>query len=213
MTILNLVDKRFGRLTILARAGNTKRGGPTWFFRCDCGKEGTTASNSLFRRKRPKAHCSDRCSLKPKTYREWDTPEYKAYRGMKYRCYNRNSDRWHLYGGRGIKVCDRWLGCYNNFLADMGRRPLKTSLDRINSNGDYEPGNCRWATIYEQNGNRIFRDRMRLAFGETLPLIVWAHRYNISVFTLYFRLRRGLSLEEALTKPLLNRRSVSKDSD
>lgn len=81
------------------------------------------------------------------------TPEYRSWRSMLNRC-NRASDiSYPLYGGRGIKVCERWLS-YENFLADMGRRPPKTSIDRINTNGNYEPANCRWATSVQQMNNR-----------------------------------------------------------
>ena len=75
---------------------------------------------------------------------------------MKHRCSNSNHKKWNLYGGRGIKVCDRWLGDdgFKNFLDDMGERPKGMTLDRINNDGNYEPTNCRWATLSEQNKNR-----------------------------------------------------------
>ena len=73
---------------------------------------------------------------------------------MKDRCYNPNYKGFPRYGGRGIKVCDRWRDSFENFLADLGERPLGRTLDRINNNGDYEFGNCRWATKSEQNYNR-----------------------------------------------------------
>ena len=74
---------------------------------------------------------------------------------MKERCRNPKHNRFHRYGGRGIRVCDRWLDSYENFLADMGRKPSPThSVDRIDNDGHYEPGNCRWATDAEQRANR-----------------------------------------------------------
>ena len=74
---------------------------------------------------------------------------------MKDRCYNQNNPAYHNYGGRGIKVCDRWLHSFGNFLDDMGKRPDSSySLDRIDNNGDYEPDNCRWTTSEEQGRNQ-----------------------------------------------------------
>lgn len=78
-------------------------------------------------------------------------PEYSVYYNIKTRCYNSNRRGWHNYGGRGIKVCDRWLESFHNFYEDMGSRPSpKHSIDRVDPNGNYEPDNCRWATSKEQ---------------------------------------------------------------
>lgn len=81
------------------------------------------------------------------------TPEYLAWAGMIQRCTNPNNSKWEHYGGRGIKVCERWYD-FVNFYADMGSRPGGLTLDRINNEGNYEPENCRWATVGEQNANR-----------------------------------------------------------
>jgi hypothetical protein len=83
------------------------------------------------------------------TYRTWDK--------MKARCNNPSELNYYLYGGRGIKVCERWM-IFKNFLDDMGEKPKGRSLDRIDGNGDYKPGNCRWATPAEQNANRVTHD-------------------------------------------------------
>ena len=82
------------------------------------------------------------------------TPEYKAWLGMKERCYNKNHTNYKDWGGRGIKVCKRWINSFPNFLKDMGRKPKGTLLDRINNNGNYTPKNCRWATMQQSNKNR-----------------------------------------------------------
>jgi hypothetical protein len=80
--------------------------------------------------------------------------EYSSWDAAKDRCYRPLSKKYALYGGRGIKMCERWRASFLNFLSDMGPRPPGTSLDRLNNDGDYEPGNCRWATPMEQRHNR-----------------------------------------------------------
>ena len=81
--------------------------------------------------------------------------EYRSWYNMKHRCYYPQDKRYSRYGGRGIKVCERWLQSFTNFLSDMGRKPTpKHTLDRINNDGNYEPGNCRWVTVRENNYNR-----------------------------------------------------------
>lgn len=137
------------------------------------------------------------------------SPEYRAWCGIRNRCYRPATESYPLYGGRGIKVCDRWRGSFEAFLADVGLRPSsRHSLDRHpNTDGNYEPGNVRWATTKEQNQNR--RNSVRLTFdGETRTLTEWAELYGLSYSRLQQRLFvEGCSLTDALTRPLIPRGS------
>jgi hypothetical protein len=119
------------------------------------------------------------------------------------RCYDANSASYDRYGANGIGVCDRWRESFENFLADMGERPDGATIDRIDNARGYEPGNCRWATTAEQARNRT--DNHTLTFnGRTMVMTDWAAEIGISVFTLSDRLRRGWSVDRALTTPVGN---------
>lgn len=118
------------------------------------------------------------------------SPLYRAWTSMKQRCYNPNAAGYSAYGGRGITVCQRWLGSYEAFAADMGERPTnKHSLDRYNNDLGYTPGNCRWATPLEQRQNTQ-RAHWLAYDGDTQPLSVWAERWNLSPDVLRYRLNR-----------------------
>lgn len=109
-----------------------------------------------------------------------NTTEFNTWSSMKARCYNKRNKSYKIYGGRGIIVCDRWLNNFHNFLKDMGRKPsAKHSIDRINNAGNYEPGNCKWATSTEQNQNKS--NVLKVTFnGVEKPLIVWCKELGIS---------------------------------
>jgi hypothetical protein len=122
---------------------------------------------------------------------------------MKERCTSANCSTYKYYGGRGIKVCERWSGedGFENFYSDMGARPKGRSLDRINNNGDYSPENCRWATIVEQNNNRRCT-RMLEFMGESKPLTHWSNVTGIKRSTIRERLKRGWSVDRTLLTPV-----------
>lgn len=140
-----------------------------------------------------------------------NTPTYRSWAGMVQRCSNSDLAGWGNYGGRGITVCERWLK-FENFLADMGERPKGTSIDRYpNNDGNYEPGNARWANRSEQNENT--RAVRYITFnGESLSLSGWSRRLGIGVGTLGNRLDRGWSLERAFTKDSSDRRNSKNKS-
>jgi hypothetical protein len=163
----NLVGREFGRLSVASFAG---RNGKHRFWNCDCECGGHTVSrtDALLYGLSESCGClnSQIVSEMSRTHGQaWPqaTPEYRAWAHMKGRCTNPAHDNWDDYGGRGITVCERWLQSFEAFYADMGPRPNhELSLDRINNEGNYEPGNCRWATIAQQNSNR----RPRRKIGE-----------------------------------------------
>lgn len=124
--------------------------------------------------------------------------EYNSWRAMKARCKDPKYWAYKRYGGRGIKVCERWLN-FENFIADMGRKPSpKHSLDRLDGDRDYTPQNCRWSDQYRQMSHTS-RSRLLTINGETRHMADWARFYGVNLHTVYSRAkRRGWTLEEAL---------------
>ena len=124
---------------------------------------------------------------------------YHSWQGMIGRCEYPHHPDYRNYGGRGISVCPRWRKSFKDFMADMGPRPTKRhTIERIDTNGNYEPANCRWATQKEQQNNRR-NNRLLTLNGETLTMAQWAERIGITIYALYQRLERGkMRIEEAL---------------
>lgn len=130
--------------------------------------------------------------------------EYRSWLSMKARCSNPRNNEYHRYGKRGISVCERWLD-FKNFIEDMGLKPGSSySIDRINSKGNYEPGNCRWASAKEQALNSS-RCKFLEFNGSRLNIADWARKTGIKHTTISFRLRSGWSIERTLLTPTLGR--------
>lgn len=149
-TAICLVGEKFGKLTVLSRSKRVSGSGAMWDCVCDCGGKSTSASLKLRRGLSKSCGCLRReISTNFKHGYANKTKTYKTWKCMRSRCTNPDSDQWEWYGGRGIKICKEWDD-FSVFLADMGERPEGTSIDRIDPNGDYSKGNCRWATAKQQ---------------------------------------------------------------
>lgn len=175
-----------------------------WSCMCDCGEPTVVHGADLRRGKVKSCGCLQLEVAKTGDCRRQhgmsETPEYGTYKSMLNRCANPLARGYHRYGGRGIKVCDRWLESFENFFADMGIRPKATTIDRIDVNGDYKPENCRWASAEVQAANTTTAILIT-ALGETMPIGAWARKLGMSDKALRYRLTR-MTPEEAITRPL-----------
>lgn len=126
--------------------------------------------------------------------------EYNSWYSMKQRCTNQKKDNYPEYGGRGIKICSRWIDSFDNFVEDMGLRPEGTTLDRIDSSGNYEPSNCKWSTYSEQTLNTTATHWID-DNGEDICLSYFAKKYGIPATTIKHRIKNGLPLEDLKVKP------------
>src|SRR5699024_7516657 len=147
----NTIGEKIGKLTVEEYIGSDKIKGRLYMCLCDCGMDRVLSKSELGRYK------SCGCNLPRNGSKKH--PEYTIWRKMKERCYNKKQDNYSHYGGKGIKVCEEWKSSFGKFLYDMGERPTeKHQIDRIDSNGDYTPKNCRWATKSENMINRTSKN-------------------------------------------------------
>ena len=166
---------------------------------CDCGTQKRKNVHELLRG--ASLRCRNCAPVNTRSHGEAKSAEFKAWQTMRQRCSNPHNASYSRYGGRGIRVCERWAR-FEHFLADMGRRPsAKHSLDRIDNDGDYEPENCRWADASMQGNNTSVNVHLEFG-GRTMTLAQWAKEVPIPLGTLARRIRAGWTVERALTEPL-----------
>lgn len=197
---LELAGKRFGRLVVLCRATVPGSRNAVWRCQCDCGNTTLGAAGNLGKTKfscgclASEVHTAT-LNINRLARRHLHgmsrTPEWSVWSAMKDRCLNPRNVRYPRYGGRGIKVCKRWLTSFENFISDMGLRPSKRhSIDRIDNDKNYEPRNCHWALNKTQSRNRSTNLRIEIK-GITLCVEEWCETLGIPRWKPYEMIRKG----------------------
>jgi hypothetical protein len=209
--LIDLTGRRFGRLLVVRLATPEERANRKdvyWLCKCDCGNEKIISGHSLKRGLILSCSCLQKeiTSKRTKTHGESRTKFYKLWNGIIDRCENPTSSSYHNYGAKGITVCTEWHK-YENFkewaLANGYKEGL--SIDRIDNNKGYYPENCRWVTFQEQQNNK--KDNHYITYNnKTMSLGDWARELKCERATIYARLQRGWTEEEAVSTPIGHRR-------
>lgn len=206
MKLENIKGMRYGRLIVLRKAPSyvSPKGEiqTVWFCRCDCGTIKKVRKSALRHGLTTSCGCwnSERASICNRIHGKSKDRVYRIWSAMIYRCTNRNCEKYNCYGGRGIKVCKRWMK-FENFLSDMGEpKDNKLSIERKNNNGNYEPGNCRWGTQAEQTRNTRRNVCVKWK-NKTHCLKQWSEITGINPSTLYGRNRKGWTVERLFSQP------------
>lgn len=214
MTCMDLTNRKFGRLKAIRRVG-TRGNSPLWLCECDCGNFKEMTTRQLLHGSNQSCGCFFRdrslmnwatSKLKKLSYRHGDygTRLYGIWHGMKTRCLNPNAATFKNYGGRGITVCEEWKNDYVNFKvwAESNGYEEHLTLERIDNNGDYEPGNCKWITLAAQQLNTR-QIKYYSYLGNPYTLRQLSEISGIQMHTIDMRIKKlGWSVEDAVTRPL-----------
>lgn len=216
------MGSRYGRLVVFNPNPQHRRNGSGkmdlwWQCRCDCGVEGYYLGRRLRNGRVVSCGCymrdlaKERASKQEGIFkRKYKIPiesshemerTYRSWNHLMDRCYNPNSVRYKDYGARGIVVCDRWKESFENFLDDMGIRPLGLTIGRIDNDGGYSPANCRWETSEQQSNNK--RNTIMVQ-GE--PISLFCKKLGLKASVVKARLKLGWSLEDSIRTPVRNKR-------
>jgi hypothetical protein len=180
-----------------------------WYFRmflckCECGNQKIVQIYNLLKWKTISCGCYWKNLQSRKTHWMYWTPEYKTWAWIKDRCYNKNNISYKNYGGRWITVCDKWFNSFENFYDDMWLRPAWTSIDRIDTNWNYEPWNCKWSNSFEQARNK--RNNIDITYNwEKKCLSVWSKELWIERRILSWRIRNW-SVKDAFTRKIIKKK-------
>lgn len=189
---LELIGSVFGKLTVLSEDGTDSFGATMWRCRCECGAAKSVRGAQLKSGAVRSCGCGVAAAAKVNntTHGASRTPLFRRWQAMLARCSNKRSKSFKNYGARGITVCERWLD-FQSFSDDMAatfREELE--LERVDTDGNYEPSNCCWATVVQQQRNRRNNHRLTIN-GETLTLVEWEERSGVKANTILTRVRRG----------------------
>jgi len=200
MKKLELAGKRFGKLVAI-ESSETRNGNVLWRFKCDCGNEKVMMTGSIVSGRYKSCGCdmqkwrqefgkSNKWSSGAVTHGKCYTPEYRAWQGMKSRCYHKGNQNYKNYGGRGIVVCDKWKDDFAQFYKDMGDKPgTEYSIERIDNNGNYSANNCKWETRKGQRRNT--RRNVYVEYqGKNMCMRDWAEFFGIDTSTMSNRSRK-----------------------
>lgn len=200
-TLIDLRGQKYGRLQPFRNVGN-RNGAALWECICDCGKAVVVFGNALRTGNTKSCGCLKRELNKTKgiTHGMTLSNEHAIWTAMLQRCTNPKNKDFQYYGGRGIRVCDRWRK-FVNFLSDMGVRPtLNHCIERIDNDGDYTPSNCKWATRIEQ-ANNMRSNRVLTIDGERKTLTQWSRLSGINKDCIRYRLDCGMPTKVAIFSP------------
>lgn len=205
MAYIDKVGKKNNRLLVISVSD--KKGYLNCI--CDCGKEKVVSASNFSKTGSCGCYHNEVLIMQTKTHGEGAgkrTPEYNTWASIKGRCTCVTNKKYKNYGGRGVQICDRWKNSFENFLQDMGRRPLGcNSIDRINNNGNYSPDNCRWATNNQQSNNKttsVFMEHN----GEVLTASQWSLKLGLKYSIIQQANKKGKSISDII-KQYLNESS------
>lgn len=207
---MKCIGQKYGRLTIIRRLKPEERKSKykRWLCKCDCGNEIQVDISHLRNGNTKSCGCLQREHIASINYKhgKWKTPLFNVWIGMRNRCYRKHTKDYANYGGRGITICSEWKDDFETFEKWAFENGYQEGLtiDRQNVDGNYEPSNCRWTTIKQQNNNK--RDNRYITYhGKTQSMQMWADETGISSSAIKYRLNHGWSVEDALSVPILHK--------